>query len=248
MPIAKNYLPANDLLRERVILITGAGQGLGKAAALAFAAHGASVVLHGRKAPKLEALYDEIVKRGGPQPAIFPLDLEKAADVEFDGLASAIHKEFGRLDGILHSAVHFTPLAPLANQTLEQWLALLRVNLAAPFALTRSCLALLKAAPDASVVFTSESHAREPKAFWGGFAVSKAGLHTLTQIWADETRATHVRFNTLVPGPVTSPQRRQSHPGESPTTLPPAEALLPAYLFLIGPDSRGTNGMVLSAL
>lgn len=247
MSIAENYFPVANLLQGRVILITGAGQGLGKAAALAFSAHGASVVLQGRKTPKLESLYDEIVKRGAPQPAIFPLDLQTASDLDFDGLAHAIQREFGRLDGILHSAVHFTPLTPLAHQTLDQWLALLRINLAAPFALTRACLTLLKAAPDASVIFTSESHARAPKAYWGGFAVSKAGLHTLTQIWADEFSGTKVRFNTLIPGPVATPQRRQSHPAESPAALPSADSLMPAYLFLIGPDSQGTSGMVLSA-
>ena len=135
---------------------------------------------------------------------------------------------------------------PLANQKLDQWLALLRINLAAPFALTRACLPLLKAAPDASVIFTSETHAAEPKAYWGGFAVSKAGLHTLTQIWADETAGTSLRFNTLVPGPVASPQRRQSHPGELPAKLPAPESLMPAYLFLLGPDSRNVSGKVLS--
>ncbi len=246
MPIPANYSPSPELLRHRVILITGAGQGLGKAAALASARHGATVVLHGQNAPKLEALYDEIGAQCGPQPAIFPLDLGKATDADFDGLANAIQSEFGRLDGILHSAAHFVPLMPLANQKLDQWLALLRINLAAPFALTRACLPLLKAAPDASVIFTSETHALEPKAFWGGFAVSKAGLHTLTQIWSDETAGTSLRFNTLVPGPVASPQRRQSHPGELPAKLPAPESLMPAYLFLLGPDSRNVSGKVLS--
>ena len=253
MPIATSsstsvtgYVPAAELLRDRVILITGAGQGLGKAAALAFARHGATVVLHGRNVPRLEALYDEIIALELPQPAIFPLDLATATDVDFDGLANALHKEFGRLDGILHSAAHFVPLAPLANQKLDQWLALLRVNLAAPFALTRACLTLLKAAPDASVIFTSEMHAADPKAFWGGFAVAKAGLHTLTQIWADECTGANVRFNTLIPGPVASPQRLQSHPGQAPKSLPSAESLMSDYLFLIGPDSIGINGKVLS--
>src|SRR5450759_5152566 len=190
MPIPANYSPSPELLRHRVILITGAGQGLGKAAALACARLGATWVLHAQNVAKLEALYDEIGAQGGPQPAIFPLDLGKATDADFDGLANAIQSEFGRLDGILHNAAHFVPLMPLANQELDQWLALLRINLAAPFALTRACLPLLKAAPDASVIFTSETHALEPKAFWGGFAVSKAGLHTLTQIWADETADT----------------------------------------------------------
>jgi NAD(P)-dependent dehydrogenase (short-subunit alcohol dehydrogenase family) len=245
MPIPKNYTPAPDLLQGRVILVTGAGRGLGKAAALAFARHGASVILHGREAARLEAVYDAIEADGAPQPAIFPLDLAAAQDKDFEAFANAIHQAFGRLDGILHCAAHFQPLTPLANQTLEQFMLLLRTNLAAPFALTRACLPLLKAAPDASVIFTSETHALQPSAFWGGFAVSKSGLHTLTRIWAEELADSNVRVNTLIPGPVASPQRAQSHPGESPATLPSAETLIPAWLFLMGPEGRRLRGEVL---
>jgi NAD(P)-dependent dehydrogenase (short-subunit alcohol dehydrogenase family) len=244
--IPRDYSPAADVLKDRVILVTGAGQGLGKAAALAYAAHGATVVLSGRKVPKLEQTYDAIVDAGGPQPAIFPLDLESATDAEFAGLAQGLHNEFARLDGILHSAAHFVPLAPLAIQTLDQWLALLRVNLAAPFALTRACLPLLKRAESASIVLTSETHAAAPKAYWGGFAVAKAGLHTLTAIWADELEGTPVRINTFIPGPVASPQRMQSHPGEAPATLPKPADLAPAYLYLMASDSEKLRGQVLS--
>lgn len=244
--IPSDYSPSADILKDRVILVTGAGQGLGQAAAFAYAAHGATVVLSGRKVAKLEKAYDAIVEAGGPQPAIFPLDLETASDAEFAGLAQGLHNEFGRLDGILHSAAHFVPLAPLAIQTLDQWLALLRVNLAAPFALTRACLPLLKRAESASVVFTSETHAAAPKAYWGGFAIAKAGLHTLTAIWADELEGTPVRVNTFIPGPVASPQRMQSHPGEAPATRPKPADLAPAYLYLMASDSEKVRGEVLS--
>jgi NAD(P)-dependent dehydrogenase (short-subunit alcohol dehydrogenase family) len=243
--IPRDYSPNADIFKDCVILVTGAGQGLGKAAALAYAAHGATVVLTGRKVPKLEQTYDAIVDAGGPDPAIFPLDLEQAADADYTALAQAIHNEFGRLDGILHSAAHFVPLAPLAIQTLDQWLALLRVNLAAPFALTKACLPMLKRADTSSVVFTSETHAAEPKAYWGGFAVAKAGLHTLTAVWADELEGTPVRVNTLIPGPVASPQRMQSHPGEAPVSLPKPADLAFAYLYLMSPDSKNVRGQVL---
>jgi NAD(P)-dependent dehydrogenase (short-subunit alcohol dehydrogenase family) len=245
--IPRDYSPQPDMLSGRVVLVTGAGQGLGKAAALAYAAHGATVVLTGRKVPKLEQTYDAIVDAKGPEPAIFPLDLEQASDADYASLAQAMHNELGRLDGILHSAAHFVPLAPLAIQTLDQWLALLRVNLAAPFALTRACLPLLKRADSASVVFTSETHAAEPKAYWGGFAVAKAGLHTMTAIWADELEGTPVRVNTFIPGPVASPQRMQSHPGEAPVSLPKPTDLAHAYLYLIGPDSKNVRGQVVSS-
>src|SRR5689334_3072725 len=141
----KNYRAPRDLLKNRVILVTGAGQGIGRTAALTFADHGATVILHGRNVKKLEKVYDEIEARRSAQPAIFPLDLEKAGDSEFAAIASAIEQQLGRLDGILHNASMLGSLSPLETQTLEQWLALLRVNLVAPFALTRACLPLLKA-------------------------------------------------------------------------------------------------------
>jgi len=246
MNLPSDYVAPVDLLKDRVVLVTGAGQGLGRAAALAFAKHGATVVLHGRKIPKLESVYDAIVEQGGAEPAIFPLDLATAADADYDNLANAIFKELGRLDGILHSAAHFIPLSPLGIQTLDQWLELTRVNLSAPFALTRACLPLLKKAADASVIFTSETHAAEPKAYWGGFAVAKSGLHTLARIWADEFAGSPLRFNVLVPGPAATPQRYQSHPGETFSALPAPEALMPAYLWLMGPESRAVSGQVLA--
>ena len=241
----KLYQPRPDLLTERVILVTGAGQGIGRVAALAFAKHGATVILHGRNVPKLEAVYDEIEAAGGPQATILPLDLATARDRDFENMALAIESQLGRLDGILHNASHLTHLGTLEDQKLDEWLLLLRVNLAAPFALTRACTYLLRPSPDASVVFTSETHALEPAAFWGGFAVSKSGLSTLAKIQAQEwERFPNLRVNVVVPGKVDSPQRRQTHPGESPDSRVPPAALMSSYLYLLGPDSRGVSGQI----
>ncbi|MDD5328536.1 MAG: YciK family oxidoreductase [Sulfuricella sp.] len=244
----KNYQAPQDLLKDRVILVTGAGQGIGKTAALTFAAHGATVILHGRSVKKLEAVYDEIEAAGHPQAAIFPLDLNKAEDKDFAAMAAGIGEQLGRLDGILHNAAKMDRPQPLEDQPLEQWLQLLRVNLAAPFALTRACLPLLKKAPDASIVMTSETHGHNPSAFWGGFAVAKSGVETLVNIWAQEL-AIHpnVRINAVVPGPVQSPQRSRTHPGERKDSLPVAETLMPLYLYLMGPDSRGSSGRIVEA-
>ena len=242
----KNYQAAPDLLKDRVILVTGAGQGVGRTAALTFAAHGATVILHGRKVPKLEAVYDEIEAAGHAKPAIFPLDMEKASDHDYEAFAHAIEREFGRLDGILHNAAQGQRLSPLENQSLDLWLQLLRVNLAAPFALTRACFPLLKLSPDASVVFTGESHGHAPAAYWGGFAVAKSGLETLVKIWSDEWEMyPQLRVNALIPGPVNSPQRTMTHPGEAKGTLPSPEDLMPNYLYLMGSDSRGISGQIL---
>lgn len=229
-----------DLLQDRVVLVTGAGRGLGRAVALACAAHGATVALLGRKPEALTETYDAIVAAGGREPAAIPMDLATAGDREFETLAGMLRRDLGRLDALVHCAVHFTPLVPLRDQSLEQCLAHLRVNLAAPFALTRACLPMLEAAPDGAVVFTAETHAFRPAAYWGAFAVSKSGLGTLAAVWDDECeQAGKPRFHVLVPGPVASPQRMQSHPGENRAALPAAGRVAAAYLRLLGPEGRG---------
>ena len=180
---------------------------------------------------------------GGAEPLLAPLDLAKANAGELDQLAHLLRREAKRLDGIAHCASHFVPLTPLANQTLEQWLLLLRVNLVAPHALTRACLPLLTAAVDASVVFVGETHGMSPAAFWGGFAVAKSALPALAAIWADELEgAGKPRMNVIVPGPIATPQRRMSHPGEDPAALRRPESIAPAFLYLLGPDGRAISG------
>jgi NAD(P)-dependent dehydrogenase (short-subunit alcohol dehydrogenase family) len=229
-----------------VVLVTGAGQGLGRAVALDAAAHGATVALLGRTLEKLESTYDAITEAGGPEPALIPLDLAKAGTPEYDALNQLLRKDLGRVDGIAHCASHFVPLGPLANQTLEQWMTLLKVNLAAPFALTRACLPMLSASSDSSVVFTGETHGAHPLAYWGGFSVSKAGLSTLAAVWGEElAHKGRPRMNVFIPGPIATPQRAQSHPGEDRSKLRTAQAAARAMLYLLGPDGAGHNGNTL---
>lgn len=227
-------------LRERVILVTGAGQGLGRACALACAARGATVVLLGRTTRKLEQVYDEIVAAGHPMPAIFPMDLDKAADHDFDTLAQTIGYQLRRLDGIVHCASEFEPPSPLGLQTVEAWQRLYKVNVIAPFAIDRACLPLLTAAPDASVILVGESHGHQPAAYWGGFAVAKAALEAYFRIQAAEwAGSANLRVNLVIPGPVNSPQRAKSHPGEDKTRLPTLEALAADLANLLGGGDRG---------
>lgn len=241
----KDYLPRPDLLAGRVILVTGASSGLGRAASLTFARHGATVVLLARNEARLESVYDEILFAGGPEPAMFPYDLAAADDRSLETLAGTIGHHLKRLDGVLHSAHQFYSLTPVALQTLEQWQTLMRVNLIAPFALTRACLPLLKQSPDASVIFTGETHGHQPAAYWGGYAVAKAGLETLTRIWSDELGAeSNLRINTLIPGQVATTLRARTHPGLDPESLPSPDALMPWYLYMMGNDSHALRGQI----
>ncbi len=242
----KDYPPSAEQLKDKVILVSGAGQGLGQAISLAAAAHGATLILHGRSSPKLERTYDAIIAAGGPLPAITPLDLCSAGDEDFQQLAQLIRQEFGRLDGIVHCAARLKQLQPLANETLDEWLLLLRVNLAAPFALTRACLPLLKSSEEASVIFVSESHGINPAAYWGGFAVSKFALAGLLKVWSDElSSAGTLRMNIVIPGPLQTPQRALTHPGEDKSQLRKPDDVVPAFLYLLSENSRDISGEII---
>lgn len=233
-------------LQDRVILITGAGQGLGEAAALACAAYGATVVLVGRSERKLTKVYDAIEAAGGPQPAALPIDLSAMTDQDCCNFANVLWKEFDRLDGILHCANGFSFLSPLINQKLEEWVEMFRANVAAPFAITRALLPMLKRAPDASVVFVGEQHGILPKAYWGGYGVSRAAQHAMSSIMGDEwDGAPNLRVNEFIPGPMRSPFRLKTHPGEDQASLPMPNELVPALLWLLGPASTGHTGLCL---
>jgi NAD(P)-dependent dehydrogenase (short-subunit alcohol dehydrogenase family) len=247
MPLPEPDSPAPSL-QGRVVLVTGATGGLGRTLALACAARGATVVLHGRVARKLEAVYDEIVAAGHPEPSILPLDLATAHAEDFANVASALQAQSGRLDAIVHTAVMLGSLGPIEHQAFDQWLATLRVDLLAPFGLTRALLSLLRNAPDASVIFTLDTRGQEPKAYWGGYAVAKAGLSALLRILADEWENTaNLRVNGVVPGPMRSPLRAQTHPGDDVTRLPPPEAFVPLYLHLLAGQSKAESGGVIDA-
>ncbi len=244
----QSYQAPADLLKDRVILITGAGGGIGSAAAMSFAAHGATVILLGRVTKKLEAVYDAIEAAGHPQPAIYPMDLEGASPKHYQELADTIEREFGRLDGLLHNAAMLGTLTPLAQYGIEGWNKIMQINLNAPWLMTRACLDLLRKSDDASVLFTSSSVGRKGRAYWGAYGISKAANENMMQIWADELEAnTNIRVNSINPGAVRTGMRNRAFPGEDPTTLPTPDSIMPAYLYLLGPDSKGITGQQFNA-
>jgi NAD(P)-dependent dehydrogenase (short-subunit alcohol dehydrogenase family) len=234
------------LLQGRVIAITGAGDGIGRAVALAAAGCGAEVVLIGRTVSKLEALHAEIERVGAGGASIAPLDLERALARDYDQLADALAERYGRLDGLLHNAAILGTLSPIEHYDVPTWYRVLHVNVTAAFALTQVLLPSLRQSADASVIFTSSAVGRRGKAFWGAYAVSKFALEGLCQVLADELSSNaSLRVNTLNPGPVRTRLRRQAYPSEDQSQLPEPAAIVNPYLWLLGPASRGVSGQTL---
>ncbi len=246
-PDIRNYQPAANVLQDRVILITGASDGIGKAVAQAAAAHGATVLLHGRTVRKLEAVYDSIVAAGHPRPSIVPIDFEKAGPEEYEKLAAALQQQFGRLDALLHNAGMLGERAPIEHHDVAKWMRTMHVNVTAPFILTRYCLPLLRRSADSSIVFTSSGVVARPRAYWGAYLVSKWAGEGLMRMLADELEnQPKIRVNSIDPGKVRTGMRLQAYPAEDPATLPTPESIVAPYLFLLGPDSRGVSGATFS--
>ncbi len=237
------YAPRPGLLEGRVILVTGAGGGLGSALARSCAALGARLVLCGRKVSKLETVYDAIEADGGSRPSIAPLDLERADASHYTAIADAVRNEFGHLDGLVHAAAILGERAPIEHYDVTKWMRVMHVNVNAAFILTQVLLPLLRLSQDASVVFTTSGVSVRGRAYWGAYAVSKFGTEGLMQVLADETdTTTAIRVNSVNPGGMRTPMRAQAFPAEDPGTLPAPQQVLAPFLYLLGPDSRGVTG------
>ena len=241
------YQPRPDLLKDRIILITGAGDGIGRAAAISYALHGATVVLHGRALNKLEVIYDEIESLGAPQPAILPLQLSSASPRDYELLVDTLDKQFGRLDGILHNAGILGERTELAHYPVDVWDDVMAVNLRAPFLLTQELLPLLHKSEHASVVFASSGVGREARERWGAYSVSKIAIEAVNQIFAKENVYPNVRFNCINPGATRTAMRAKAYPDEDPITLATPEMIMPAYLYLMGDESLHLNGQSIDA-
>jgi NAD(P)-dependent dehydrogenase (short-subunit alcohol dehydrogenase family) len=244
----RTHVARPDELAGRVIAITGASSGIGRAVALACARFGATVILIGRNSRKLETVHGEIEAAGGPEPTIAVLDLEKALASDYDQLASAVSERFGRLDGLLHNAGLLGTLSPIEHYDVPTWCRVMHVNVTAAFALTQVLIPALKQSQDASVLFTSSSVGRSGRAYWGAYAVSKFATEGFMQILASEVEnITSIRVNSLNPGRTRTMMRRQAYPAEDINTLPLPETLTGPYITLLGPASRGVTGKTFDA-
>ncbi|MCU7846295.1 MAG: YciK family oxidoreductase [Candidatus Thiodiazotropha sp. (ex Monitilora ramsayi)] len=238
----QEYQPQSGLLKDRNILVTGAGSGIGQAVAKAFAQYGATVVLLGRTGRKLEETYDAIETQDGPMPALIPFDLEKAPASDYYALGETLLSEFGVLHGLVHCAAQLSLLSRIDDYDVETWNKVIQVNLTAPFILTQACLPLLRKADDASVIFTSDRIGRKGKAYWGAYAVSKSGIEGLMETLADELEESQIRVNSIAPGPTRTAMRAWAFPGEDPASLPVPDSRIKKYLYLAGPDSSAITG------
>ncbi len=243
-----HYSAPKNLLKDRVILVTGAGDGIGKVAAKSYAQAGATVILLGKTIEKLEVVYDEIENNNNPQPAIYPMNLEGATPKDFEDMQIVLDKEFGRLDGILHNAALVGSLMPIAQYDMAHWGKVMQVNLNAPYMLTRVCLPLLEKSDNASVIFTSDDMSIKGKAYWGAYSISKAAGDNMMQILADEMEVnTPIRFNSINPGKVDTAMHAKAYPGINPNTLKKPEEIMNTYLYLMGVDSQAINGQIINA-
>lgn len=243
-----DYTAPATLLKDKVILITGAGDGIGKAAALHYAQHGATIILVGRTTQKLEAVYDQIDQLGYPQAAIIPLNLESASEHDFLEIANTIEAEFGRLDGLLHNASLLGQRTNIADYDPNLFEQVMRVNVHSQFLLTQALLPLINKAEQGRIIFTSSGVGRVAKPQWGAYAISKFATEAMMQLFAKElNRDSQTRINAINPGATRTSMRAAAYPDEDPLTLATAEDIMPLYLYLMGQDSQDTNGQSLDA-
>jgi NAD(P)-dependent dehydrogenase (short-subunit alcohol dehydrogenase family) len=240
-PISYEY-PEN-ILEDRIVLVTGASDGIGRALAVHAAGLGAQVVLHGRNKRKLESVYDEITALDdAPRPSIAVLDLGSADADAYQSLVSSLQDEFGRLDGLVHNASILGERLSIEQYDVADWQRVMHVNLTATFVLTQTLFPLLRQSTDSSTIFTSSGVGRVGKPFWGAYAVSKFGTEALSQILAAENAHTAMRFNCINPGPVRTKMRLAAYPAEDRDTLKRPEDILSTWVYLLGPDSKGVTG------
>lgn len=232
-----------NALTGRVVLVTGAYGGLGEAAAKACAQAGATVVLLGRKLPKLNRVYDAI-KAIGPEPALYPLEMAGADPADYEAMADKIGAELGGLHGIVHCAAEFTGLRPLEATPPADFVRQLHVNLTAPWLLTQACLPWLRKAQDSAVVFVADDLARVNRAYWGAYGVAKAGLIGLLRLLHEETENGPVRVSALQPGPMRTALRGRAYVEDAAVDHPAASAYAAACVHLLSAAGRDQRGRI----
>ena len=242
-----DYQVSADALKNKTILITGAGDGIGKQAALHYAQHGATVILLGRTVAKLEAVYDEIEAAGYPTPAIVPLDLKGATKQHYVDMAETIQSQFGKLDGLLHNAGLLGMLSPFEQFEEAIFDEVMQINVKAQFLMTQALLPVLQKSDDARIIFTTSTVGHQGRAFWGAYAISKFATEGMMQTLAHEMEGTQVKVNAINPGGTHTRMRAQAFPAEDISLLKTPKDLMPLYVYLMAPESLDVNGQCINA-
>jgi NAD(P)-dependent dehydrogenase (short-subunit alcohol dehydrogenase family) len=242
-----DYSVSSQALKGRTILVTGAGDGIGKQAAISYAQHGATVILLGRTVSKLEQTYDEIENLGAAQPAIIPLDMNGATKQHYQDMADTIEGQFGQLDGILHSAGQLGVISPFEHIGEDAYDEVMQVNVKAPFLMTQTLIPLLHKSDDARIIFTSSTVGHVGRAYWGVYAMSKFATEGMMQVLADELSNTSIRVNAINPGGTRTQMRAQAFPAENPGILKTPADIMPLYLYLMAPEGQTIHGQCIDA-
>lgn len=234
---------SDNCLEDKVILVTGAGDGIGKAAAISYASHGAKVILLGKTLANLENTYDEITTKGYSDPSISLLDLSTADGNDYDDLKNNLAINYKHLDGLLLNASILGDRSPIEDYDISMWVQTLHVNLTAQFILVKTLLPVLHLSNKASVIFTSSGVGKVGKAFWGAYSVSKFGIEGLSQILSNEhSNDKSIRFNCINPGAIETKMRKAAYPLENPMNLLKPEDIMKKYLWLMSDDSSDIFG------
>jgi len=242
-----SYQIKDSALKDKIILVTGAGAGIGRQAALTYAKLGATVILLGKTVQKLEDVYDEILKQGSPDPAIIPLDLNGATKQNYLDMSATIAEQFGKLDGALLNASMLGDLTPFAQISEEMWDEIIQVNVKAQFLIAQALIPTMEKSSDASLVFTSSGVGSQGRAFWGTYSVSKFATEGMMQVIADEYENSVLRCNAINPGATRTQMRSTAYPAENKKALAAPEDIMPLYVYLMSDDSKEINGQVLKA-
>lgn len=233
-----------DCLKNKVIVVTGASSGIGRAVAVCCAEHGATVVLIGRSMPALEHVYDEIESKNLPTPAIFQLDFEQAKQADFDGLHNAIKNEFDQIDGVVHNAAQLGSRKPIAQYSFDEWQKIFQINVHATFGLTRHLLPLINTQKPGRIVFTLSEHALTGKAYSGAYSASNGANINLMQTLAEEYEHTQIKVNAIIPCATRTKIRAEAYPAENPASLPHPSQVAQNYLYLLSDNTAAEHGKV----
>ena len=231
------------MLEEKIILVTGAGDGIGKSAAVSYASRGATVILLGKTKAKLEKVYDEIEESNHPTPLISLMDFSKADGNDYQELVDNLIKDYKQLDGLLLNAAILGDRSPIEQYDVAKWVETIHINLTSQFILIKTLLPALKNSNNASVLFTSSGVGKVGKAFWGAYAVSKFGVEGLCQVLSDEhSNDKSIRFNCINPGAVQTNMRKEAYPLENPNDLLHPDEIMDKYVWLMSDESKDIDG------